>query len=548
VSSSTAATRWSLAPTVLALAFGIAYLILEPRPGDLAAHVFRAELFGREGFTIWNGQWYGGHHTPAYSVLSPPLAWLIGPRLLLVVATVASAALFEVIMRERFGAAAARWGTLWFGLGSATLLATSRMPFAVGVAFGLAAVLALQRGRPRLSCGFAVLSTLGSPVAGLFLAMGGAAYAVGHRGEQATRRRRAGLALAGAALIPPVCLSLAFPEGGYAPFPFTAYVTIPIFCVACLLLLPRQERTLRVGAALYAVGSTLAYFMETPMGGNAARLGALFGGPLLACVLWEKRPRQIHIRLAPLAAAVLALFYWQWISAERDMEKAIRDPAAHAGYFEPLQKFLATLPDETRIEIPFTTSHWEGTEVAPTMALARGWLRQLDTGLNPVFYKGPLNRLTYASWLSENAVRYVALPDAKPDKSTYVERALIEQGLPYLRQRWKSKHWRVYEVLLPAPFVVPQGDANIRLARLGSDELTLRVRRPGQAVVRVRWTPYWYAHGGCVERDGAWTRVTAPRRGYLRLSTRFSPLRVVSRGRRCGSSGPAPATSLTRRA
>jgi len=65
-------TRWSVAPSLLALAFGVAYLVLEPRPGDLAAHVFRAELFGREGFTIWNGQWYAGHHTPAYSVLSPP--------------------------------------------------------------------------------------------------------------------------------------------------------------------------------------------------------------------------------------------------------------------------------------------------------------------------------------------------------------------------------------------------------------------------------------------------------------------------------------------
>jgi hypothetical protein len=241
----------------------------------------------------------------------------------------------------------------------------------------------------------------------------------------------------------------------------------------------------------------------------------------------------------PLAASVLGLFLWQWISAERDLDKAIRDPAAQAGYFDPLRKFLATLPDQTRIEIPFTTSHWEGTEIAPTMALARGWLRQLDTGFNPIFYKGPLNRLTYASWLSENAVRYVALPDAKPDKSTYLERALIEQGLPYLRRRWHSRHWRVYEVLLPAPFVVPRGHANITLTRLGSDELTLRVRHPGQAVVRVRWTPYWYAHGGCVERDGAWTLLTAPRRGYLRLSTRFAPVRMISRGRRC-SSGSLP--------
>ena len=526
-------TWWTLAPSLLALAAGIAYLILEPRPGALAAHVLRAELFGREGFTIWNGQWYGGHHTPAYSVLSPPLAWLVGPRLLLVIAAVASAALFERIAQDHFGGRAAQVGSVWFGAATATLLATSRMPFAVGVAFGLAAVLALRRGRTAAAMALAVLSTLGSPVAGLFLAMGGVAHALAARGEDMGRARRVGVGLAAAAFVPPVFLSLAFPEGGYAPFPFTAYLTIPIFCLACVVLLPREQRTLRIGAALYALGSTAAYLIETPMGGNAVRLGALFGGPVLVCALWEKRPRGLQPRLAPIAAGLAALVFWQWISAERDLEKAIRDPAAQAGYFKPLRKFLATLPDQTRVEIPFTTSHWEGTEIAPTMALARGWLRQLDTGFNPVFYKGPLNRLTYASWLSENAVRYVALPDAKPDKSTYAERALIERGLPFLRLRWRSRHWRVYEVLLPAPFVIPAADANITLARLGSDRLLLRVRRPGQAVVRVRWTPYWFAHGGCVERDGAWIKVTAPRTGRLRLTTRFAPRRVITHGRRC---------------
>jgi hypothetical protein len=71
---------WTVAPTALALAFGLLYLVFEPRPGDLAVHVFRAELFEREGFTIWNGHLYGGHNTPAYSVLSGPLSWLLGPR------------------------------------------------------------------------------------------------------------------------------------------------------------------------------------------------------------------------------------------------------------------------------------------------------------------------------------------------------------------------------------------------------------------------------------------------------------------------------------
>jgi len=42
--------------------------------------------------------------------------------------------------------------------------------------------------------------------------------------------------------------------------------------------------------------------------------------------------------------------------------------------------------------------------------------------------------------------------------------------------------------------------ARIVLEQLGSDELLLDVKRPGSALVRVRWTPYWFAAGGCVER------------------------------------------------
>jgi hypothetical protein len=86
----------------------------------------------------------------------------------------------------------------------------------------------------------------------------------------------------------PCSLSLAFPEGGWAPFPFTAYVAIPVFCAAALALLPREQHVLRVGALLYALGSTLAYALETPIGGNATRLGALLGRPLLACALWDR--------------------------------------------------------------------------------------------------------------------------------------------------------------------------------------------------------------------------------------------------------------------
>ena len=48
---------WRVAPVAIAVAFAVVYLIWQPRTVDLAAHAFRADLFGEEGFTIWNGLW-----------------------------------------------------------------------------------------------------------------------------------------------------------------------------------------------------------------------------------------------------------------------------------------------------------------------------------------------------------------------------------------------------------------------------------------------------------------------------------------------------------
>ena len=45
----------------------------------MAAHAFRAWLFDTEGMTVWNAQWYGGHHVLGYSMLFAPLAAWPGP-------------------------------------------------------------------------------------------------------------------------------------------------------------------------------------------------------------------------------------------------------------------------------------------------------------------------------------------------------------------------------------------------------------------------------------------------------------------------------------
>jgi hypothetical protein len=536
---------WRVAPTLVSIALAIVYLIMEPRTVDLATHTFRADLFGRQGFTLWNGYWYGGHHTPAYSVLSPPLAWALGPPVAGALAAVASAALFEPIVHRRWGERA-RWGAIWFGAATATLLFTARIPFGIGIAFGLASLLCVQRRRMGLAALFAFLCPLGSPVSALFLAMGFTAWGLSARersgtdsgslespSDHAWRQRLQAVGLAAATFLPPVVLNLVFPEGGYAPFPVSSFIPIPIFGLATAAVLWKRERAIAIGALLYAGGSIAALEVQTAMGGNAVRLGALFGGPLLACALTGRNVRPLLKPAVVLAFAFLA--FWQWSPAYRDLKKSFDDPAAKASYYEPLRQYLSTLRIDGRVEIPFTRSHWEGAEIAGVAPLARGWLRQLDTGNNPIFYSGVLNDLTYAGWLAENAVQYVALPSVKPDVSSYKERALIERDPPYLHLQWRSRNWRVYRVTIPAPMVIPQGQASMSMQRFGSDDFVLRVRRPGKALVRVRFTPYWRAHGGCVQRSGDWTTVTAPKAGTLRVSTTFAVGRIFHRGRRCSS-------------
>ena len=232
-------------------------------------------------------------------------------------------------------------------------------------------------------------------MAGLFLALAGLAFALAARRERT--KWLEGAAIAAAAFIPAGFLAYAFPEGGWAPFPAVAFVPIMLLVGICLVLLPREEAALRWGLGLYGLGAILALLIETPMGGNAVRLGALFGGPVVLCALWGRPWARRPAMLAFLVVGFTALAVWQWAAAVRDVQKYVTDPAAKSDYFEPLRQWLYTLRDQRRIEIPFTRGHWEGAEIAPETAMARGGLRQLDTGLHPIFYREGLNSLTYAS-------------------------------------------------------------------------------------------------------------------------------------------------------
>jgi hypothetical protein len=513
-----------LLPLAVVSAACLAYLALDLHPVDLAASTYRARLFEDHGFALWNGNWYGGHYTLSYSVLSPPLTWLVGSVTLAIGSAVVSTGLFQLIARRHFGSSALL-GSIWFALAASTLVFHGRVTFGAGVVLALAAVLALQRGRDRVALVPALLCGLVSPVAGLFLALAGVATALADG-------RRAGWWVAGWAIVPVLALQVAFPEGGQQPYRMSDLGWLVVTVAIALTLLPRSERALRLGAWLYGLGGLGAYILNTPLGNNVCRLAPLVAGPVIACALASRGRRH---RALLVAAMLAALVYFQWKPVYEDVGKVQADPVVQSSYYGPLLDFLDRAGGPPfRVEIPFTQAHWEAAEVARRFPLARGWERQLDGTRDALFYGGVLNRLTYGTWLAEHGVRFVALPSGKPDYSARKERALIESGLPFLRLVWKSKEWRVYEVTLPHAILIPQGDAAMDLVALGNEQLTIDVRRPGEAAVKVHWSPYWRVDGGCVERDGQWTRVIAERPGRLHMRFDFSPERIFDHGRRCG--------------
>jgi hypothetical protein len=512
-----------LTAAVLAGVLAGALLLWDPHVRDLAAQQLREELFERNGFAIWNGTWYGGHYLLTYSVLFPPLAALVGGRLVGALAVVWSAYLFDRLVCERWGERA-RPATLWYGVGAVTMLASGRLSFALGVALGLASLRALQRGWPWAASLAGLACALASPVAAVFLA-GVLAVALLSDREHA---RLVPVVVAASTLLPLAALNLVFADGGREPFSLSAWIALPLWCGGALYVTRelRAERTLRAVVGAYLVVGTLVWLVPNPIGGNVTRLGALFGGPVLLAVL---RSRRIRVT-APLVVLLLAgSLWWQFQAAVRDVARSVGDRSTSSEYYKPLSSWLRTNGGgNARIEVPFTRSHWESAYLAPEFGLARGWMRQVDRARNELFYEGVLTHRRYRGWLRRNAVRYVALPDAASDYSAKREHALIASEPSYLRLRASLPHWRVYQVTRTSPLVRSNGPGRARLSNVGPQSFVLAVEKPGRFVVRVRATPFWKVSGGagCVGKAGQWTLVRADRAGLVRVSIRFSLARA----------------------
>ena len=517
-----AASRTAIGPPVLAAAIGAAiYLVWDPPSADLAAQTFRSDLFDAEGFAVWSNAWYSGHHLPGYSLLFPPLAGLLGARLVGALAAVAAAALFAVLAHDRFGDRA-RLGSLWFGAATATSLFSGRLTFALGIAVGLAALLALERGHPRMAVVLAVLTSFASPVAGLFVAVAGAGAAIAQRGSRPAWVPAA--ATAAGALAAAAAMALAFPvEGGVEPFVTSAFQNVPIFAAVALVLIPGDERVLRWGVVVYAAVAIALFAVDNAVGGNVTRLGALFGGPVLALALVGRRP-------LALAIVALPLLWWQWWPAVRDVSDADGDPSVEASFHRPLLEQLdsRTVGAPTRVEVLPTRNRWEAVHVAPSYPLARGWLRQAESDDFELFGDGNLDAAAYYDWLLDHGVDYVAVPRGVDlDYLADDEAELIDGGLTYLDLVWHNDDWKLYEVagdstLVTAPgSTVASGDARIASIRPQSFEVTADA--PGTYLVRIHYSRYFRVISGdaCVERDGEWTSLRVREPSVVKVEAGF---------------------------
>ncbi len=224
----------------------------------------------------------------------------------------------------------------------------------------------------------------------------------------------------------------------------------------------------------------------------------------------------------PATFALLGIAVWTAWGPVRETLAVAGDPSTRASYYAPVERFVAAHGGSTvRVEVPFTRSHWEAAWLARRVSLARGWEKQLDERYDGVLLRHGLTAAGYRRWLQEEAVAYVALPDAPLDPSSAQEGRLIETGLPYLRPVGRTAHWRIYAVRGARPIASGPG----ALVGMGHDWLQLRAARAGRFVVRVRFTRYFAVTRGAgrvSETRGGWTAVTVRGAGAVRLAARFS--------------------------
>lgn len=492
--------------------YAVWWAFLATGGGDLAAQETWAHFAAHYGGSPYMLSWFGGSHVANYSVLSPYLMAAFGVRTVTVVSGLAAtwltaALIVRTAIRRPLGPALLAALMLWCNVHA------GRSTFALGVAFALAACLFLTgTRRVGLVAAYAALATLASPVAGLFLALVGAAFL-------AVRDWGRALSLS----VPPAAVAAAttllFPFSGQQPMPFPRLLPPLLLGLAVTALVPRTWRVARWAGAVYAAVCVLVYLIPSPIGTNVERFAWLFAPPVLLAALMSA-PGRARRRRVVLITAIVCSTAWIVPKSVLDIRLTAPVPAWAADTHGVVRALQGLGADRTRVEAIPTGSMREAALLSSHVNLARGWNQQIDMKRHRLFYDGTFSASTYRAWLDRWAVGFVVLPSAEPWHYAEAEAALVRDHRPdWLRPVWHDAHWQVYRVQDAVPLVSSPGT----VTRTTPAEMDIRMPRPGTVTVRIAYSPWLHSDGGCLARDGEFTRLTVSAPGEYHVGSQYSP-------------------------
>ena len=533
-------------PTGAAVVAGLLALVFVrflPAGEDAAAHLYQTQRWSDWGWQFWDNFWYAGRYSQInYSLLYYPLAAILGTATIVAASVAGAAAAFSRIIHRRW-ASVATWPCVAFAFLAPLPVLTGTYPFLLGIALGLAAMVALQAGQRKLTIALAALVAVAHLLALLLLvtALIGIAAATPRWWQRhGVRTLALGLAtVVGAATL--MWRAFSTPGGEY-PFDILDLAVVLAFCAAGWLL-ARGRPDLRVLLGIFGVYALLAvtaFAISSPIGANVGRLLLFMGAPLLLIPLAARRFEPRGLTVAVLAGALL----WQTFPAVAGLRTANSVRSSNEEFWYPVEAFLAAHGDPNhRIEVVATDQHWEAFFLARRgVPLTRGWYRQDDFPANQDLY-GELTATKYHTWLRRLGVQYVFLPDDKLDYSAQAEAALLRESqvLPLVA---RIGDWSVYEVPNATPIATPPDLIEIR--RIDAREVTFEVKRAGNYRLRLRYTPYWRVIRGdaCVAPREPWAtelRVTQPGTITLRFEVGVGKVVKTVLGREAVCDDPATA-------
>ena len=424
-----------LSPCLIVAAVTAGVLATGVRGADYPAHLLRAWVWERSGIGVWNNHWYGGHSTPGYSVITPALTAWFGPVAVVAVASLVGTWAFSTLTDRLAPGPTTRAANAVFALGAGVNIVVGRVPFALGFALALSALLAWHRGRVRVAAVLALVTPLASPVAAVFLGIAAGAVALdrfrhvraGHLDPHRSTMRAA-LAVGAAAVTPLLVVGVLF--GSIGRFPFRTGHFLGSLVVIGFLAWRFDSRTVRTACVLSTIASFAAWIVPNPLGGNFLRLAQLIGIPLgvIALAALDDRRRRWFGLLAVVGVG------WAIMPAVQAVVAWSGDESTAVEYHLPLIDQVEARNRDGRslgrLEIPFTDNHWETWFVATEVPYARGWERQVDLARNEELYEFDSDQLTiedYHAWLHRNAVRWIARPDVALDEGGVAEAEIVDQ-------------------------------------------------------------------------------------------------------------------------